>query len=377
MSWAAYHSQSELHAGQAEEALRQHDAEKAAALYRMAAEEETEALGCLEPEKPRTLGITAVSAAALWYKAKDLHQAQTLAYRGLSTQNLPPFAEQQLKELLQTIWSEEIRAKAGIKFTPGEVLVSVRGGDVVVGGAPLDLIVRKVDEVNRIFYRTIEMLLNRPFRRRGPPSSDIQEQFRPWLFQAATGSYQFAVRVEQPKQMELWPEARPEVQQITQTFLDIVRTTADDPQGVLADIVPDKEYRDTFLKLTRSLAPTGKTFERLEISSPSGIDSRPAVLISASRDIMNRAIRETRDADSRLKPVEEVVKLRGTLRGLQLDSDWIEINEGGEDHRRLKIYKVSDTVDDVIGPMVNHKVVVDAVMEPTGRYLYRDIEMEE
>ncbi len=377
MSWTEYHAQAEHYANLAEEAILSRNVDRATEFYCLAAAQETLALSDIDPEKTRTIGITAVSAAALWFKGRNLSQAQNAALRGLVIPNLPPFAQNELKELLQTVWSEEIRAKSGIEFTSGEVLVSVKGGEVVVGGAPLELILRKVDEVSRIFYRTIEMMLDRPFRRRGMPGPDILEQFRPWLFQAPPGSYQFAVRVERPKQLALFPEPAPQVEQITHKFLEIVRATTDDPQGALVEVVPDKEYRDTFLKLARGLAPTGKVFGQMEISSPSTIGSRPVVLIPASRETMNRAIRKARDEGRSENLTEEIIKLHGVLRGLQLDKDWLEINQGEEKPKLIKIYEAGEAVDDVIGPMVNHKVIVDAVLKPTKKYAYRDIQLEE
>ena len=49
-------------------------------------------------------------------------------------------------------------------------------------------------------------------------------------------------------------------------FLAILRASSEDPAGALNEIVPNDEYRTTFLKLTRNLAPTGKLFGRMEIT---------------------------------------------------------------------------------------------------------------
>jgi hypothetical protein len=376
MSWAIHHTQSEQYANRAEEAARLHDFNRAGELYKLAAEQETLALGELDRSKKKTLGITLVSAASLWYKAQDFRQAERIAYQGLSDESLPSFAVKQLQSLLQTLWSEEARRRAGVDFTEGEVLVSVSGGQVVIGGAPLELILTKVDEVGRMFYRTIELLLNRPFRKRGAPSPDIQEQFRPWLFQAAPGSYQFAVRVERPKQLTLFPEAAPYVDEITQKFLQIVRASVDDPQGELVNLVPNQEYRDVFLKLTRNLAPTGKVFGQLEIQSPTLVGQRPVVLMPASREVINKALRKP-ESEEIQKQGEELIKLRGILRGLQLDNDWIEIHETAGEQRLIRISETGDVIDDVIGPMVNRPVIVDVVKKSSTRYAYRDIQLDE
>lgn len=53
--------------------------------------------------------------------------------------------------------------------------------------------------------------------------------FKPCLFQAPAGSYQFAGRVQEPAQMELWESDRPKINQITGTFLQILHAGATAP----------------------------------------------------------------------------------------------------------------------------------------------------
>src|SRR4051794_6713854 len=113
MSWAEFHQQSERLASEAQTAA-QEAPERAHELYAKAAGLEAQALGELAPTKLRTIGITAVSAVALWFKARQFEEAQRLAYRVLSNEDLPPFASQQLQELLQAIWSEQVRQNATV-----------------------------------------------------------------------------------------------------------------------------------------------------------------------------------------------------------------------------------------------------------------------
>jgi len=374
MTWADHHTQSERFAADAELAARQGASERSRALYRLAAQAEAHALAELDVTKTRTLGITAVSAVALWYKARDYPQAQRIAHQWLATDLLPPFAVEQLQDLLQTMWSDLVRERAGVKFTGGEVLVSVKGGEIVTGGAPLDLIVRKVEEVRALLYRTAELLMRAPHRKRGPPSAEIQEMCRPWLFQAAPGSYQFVVRVQQPAQMDLFPDAAVQIEKIATTFLHIIKATADGPEDALAQVVPDLEYRATFLKLTRNLAPTGQVFSQLELRPFSATDVRPIILLPGSREAINHTLKKQRmpppDAATR-----EEVQLRGVLRALHLDQDWLEITiDNSTGQKPVRIYEAGETVDDVVGPMVNREVLIDAYVTRDGRHLLRDIQ---
>ena len=376
MNWAKYHSESEELASQAEAALKHGKLEEAKRFYNLAAEAEARALSVLDHTKKRTLGITAVSAASLYLKGKDFRKAEQIAYENLATNKLPSFAAEQLQAILQSIWNEKTFQKAGIEFVKGSVSVSVRGGLVVPGGAPLDLIHRKVDEVKNIFYRIIEMLLNRSFRRRGLPSSEIQEQFRPWLFQAAPGSYQFAIRVQKPSQISLFPDSTPEIEDVTQKFFEVVEASAQDTHEKLEKIVPNSEYRESFLKLTRNLAPTGKSFERLEIKSATDIEAAPIVFLPESRKAINKTLRASKKKTDEVFELKEE-QLSGILRALHLDKDWIEINIPEMDQKTVRIFQTGDVIDDIVGPMVNQRVLVDVFVKPDGTYLFRDIQSEE
>ena len=110
-----HHTRSEGYASQAEELYRQHKNGRAAELYHLAAEAEVNALENLDPNKTRTIGITAVSAASLYFKAQQFLMARKIAHKWLATGLLPPFAIEQLEEILQAIRYEESRVNSGIQ----------------------------------------------------------------------------------------------------------------------------------------------------------------------------------------------------------------------------------------------------------------------
>lgn len=377
MSWNEHHSLSERLASEAEMARRAGETSRAEDLYRQAAEEEAAAFKALGDDRQRTRGITAVSAVALWYKGHDYSAAEQLAHHCLAVTRLPQFATAQLRDLLQVIWTADAAEKAGVRFVTGDVLVSVRGGQVIHGGAPLDLIVQKVEGIQTVLFRTVEMLLARPFRKRGGPPADIQSMFRPWLFQAPAGSYQFAVRMEEPEQRELWDVGRPKVERVTETFFKVLRATSANPEEELPAVVPDTQYREAFLNLSRNLAPTGKTFERLEVRDASTPKEPIVTFVSTARQDLNAALRKLR-ARAATDEGEQVV-IHGVLRGLHLDKDWLEVTTADQlfgQGEHVRILEAGDALDDVVGPMVNKRVVVTAVHRGS-KIVYRDIEVEE
>ena len=305
------------------------------------------------------------------YKSGRLEQAEAAAHRFFASASLPSFAVEQLRSLLQTIWNDHAQKEAGITLFSGQVVVSVKGKDIVTGGAPLDLILNKIQGIQSLFYRTAEYLKSVPLRRHGPPSKELQELCKPWLFQSVPGSYQFAVAIQKPEQRELFPKDDPEPEVLTEKFLAILKAASQYPEGQLVDVVEDSAYRNTFLKMTRNLAPTGKGFDQLEIRDASA--TQTVLLLPGSRKLISSTLR-AQEVSGDFGNEHET--LRGNLRALHLDKDWLEIVVPDE-AEPIRIMGVRETVDDIIGPMVNHEVAV-RVSRPKGKTRYFvDIELEE
>lgn len=365
MNWLDFHRKSEQLSSDANVYKKRGDIELSLNLYRQAAEFEQEALSLIDNSKTRTLGIIAVSATSLWFKAKEYEKAQQLSYLILHKYNLPPFALQELQLLLQTIWTEQTKSTAGINFANEQLLVSVKGKEVVVGGAPLDLIVEKVQIIQSIFYRSIEFLRGLPHRKKGNPSKEIQESFRPWLFQAPPGSYQFSVAIQSPKQLDMFNQ-NIEATNLVENFLKIVKATIDSDDS-LSQLVPDKNYQSTFMKLSRNLSPNGKSFDRLEIRN---IDGSNSILITPEdRQTIGKRITSTTE-----KQIESKETLYGILRAVHLDKDWLDLNI---ENKSVHITDLRDTVDDVIGPLINKPVRVTVSKSSGHKFRFIDIEADE
>ena len=369
MSWLDEHRSSEQAAISAGIAKHNGDHVLALELFRVAAAHEQAALERLDQDKTRTRAITAVSAVSLWYKARDYCRAENLAISVLAGPDTPEFARNELRALVQAIWTENAKAQSGVEFLPGQVTVSVKGGEVVTGGAPLDLIVDKVQTIQAMFYRTIEYLSGRVHRRRGKPSRDILEACRPWLFQTAPGSYQFAVAIQTSNQLDLF-RAKIEPEQVAERFLQIVNASSVADQEQLKTLVPEESYRTTFVKLARNLAPDGKSFESMEFRV-SG-DRSPIEMGMEARQNIRKYLRETKPL--KREPESVSIEFKGILRALHLDEDWLEVIVDGETRR---VVGLEDAVDDVIGPMVNREVVVRAFSWTNGKFTYDDMEPAE
>ena len=377
MAWLDYHKYSEQLAAKAEILARDGDRDAAGRLYGEAAAAEQRALDSLDGDRWRTYGITAVSAVSLYYKSAQWDDAWFLAHRCLGVRHLPDFASRQLEDLL--VFIQLGRDDVGIGN--GRILVSIKGGEIRRGGAPMDLVLEKAQRMRSLLYRTVEYVRALPHRREAEPGGEIRGIYRPWLFQSAPGSYQFAVALQEVRQLELFRsgddgivqggDVSPEL--VVDRLLEILKACVESPDLGLSEVVSDSSYRSTFLKLTRDLAPTGRgIFARLDVYSAGG--GVPLILVPAVRGAINDAIRRIHAevAGSLVSDAPEE-ELRGVLRAVHLDRDWIEVMVNG---RNVRVERMGEEVDDRIGPMVNQPVVVRVV--PVGEaFHFRDVELDD
>jgi hypothetical protein len=374
VDWLTQHRRSEEFAARAHELLRHGDGSGAEASFRQAADAEEQALSLIDESKPRTLGIAAVSAVSLWYKGKDFDRASVLAHRCLARLAIVGGARDQLDDLLLTLYNERDKQRMSSQFLPGSVTVSVRGGEVLRGAAPLELIVEKVRTLQSIFFRVVEWQSKKPLRTRGGPTSDVCSSFEPWLVQEAPGSFQFSVAVKVNGQMDLFKAERLEAADIAKKFLDVVMTIATDTTGQASkELIPEDDYRGTFRKLIRNLTPTRGTFESMVISSKDR-DGTFVALDDSTRPRL-ASVLKAEQAKPDDAAGETPAEFTGVLRALDLDKDWLKVE--GNDGQQVEVKKLSQAVDDLIGPMVNKRVTVRAIKTQKGELRFSDIELSE
>ena len=347
MTWIEHHRESEQYASEAEIYARLGDEPNALAMYKKAAAAEKKALQEVNTtEKSRTYGITALSAVALYYKAKELDVARRLAHQCLSVEQLSESVSREIEDILDSIKMRDIG------LGDEQMIVSASGGEIIRGGGPLDIMVKKAQQMQALLYRTTEYLMKVPLRKRGTPDQRIQGSYRPWIFQAEPGSYRFKVALQSTRQLDMLEENIPS-EQIVGRLFDILKVCATSPSDELPKVVPDHDYAGTFLKMTRDLAPTPKgRFTQLDIRSSSADDI--IVLHSNIRIDISCALRNRQTPP----PDRKQETVRGILRALHLDQDWIEVSINDPSTETVRIDGAGDEVDDRIGPMVNQRVVV-------------------
>lgn len=349
------HEKAQELSAQAEIARSQGDRDTARRLYAQAAELELKGLRGLPADRLRSRGILAVSTAALLFKAALYERVETAIFSFLAGDLEPPYRDQ-LRELLQVTWEEQVLAQDQKQYNGSEILVALRGGRIGAGTAPADTAVHYLNGVNLLAFRVAELDAGLELRRHGPPPREIQAAFEIRATQPTSGSYRFSIRFVEPVQRDLFADARPikipDAQRVSSIVKQVFRAITRNDPAAITEAVAREDYRLALVRLARNVFPVGDALTEVEIRTASDSPTEAVYLRPEQRKHASDAIRKLSPLPR--EPESEQETIVGTLRALDLDHTWLEIrSESGEPCR---VRTGPNELDDVIGPMVNRKV---------------------
>ncbi len=323
-------------------------------LYAEAAANEELALGTVdETHHSRTFGVIGVNAASLFYRAQEYSKAEEIALRLVQTSSLPDFARTQLKYLIQEIWSAQ-SAITSLNPNHPVIEVALRGEAIGYGLAPLDVVMSKLDSIQKLVYRTAEYLGNRTFRARGPVPLDIKQACQPFMSQPLPGSYRFYIQLQSFESVEnVLNVSSPEPTEVASKLMAVLSVISKGPsQDDLNVQVVEPRYRDTLVKLVRNLVPTGEDIDEIEFRYDSSGLPITTIFTKATMSIIKDLLEPQALLDS--KGLGMRGTLVGTLRAPHLDEFWLELTLDDGQRQRCDIHGL--LLDDIVGPMVNHRV---------------------
>ncbi len=347
-------------------------AQEAQRLFSEAAKHEAAALASVPSDRTRTRSILSVSVASLLYKGALLDESEKAIFQYLALGDLDSWADTQLRELLQVVTDERLlKANLARRYSGESITVALRGGEIGAGTGPLDLILDKASGFRSLLYRMAEWVGQFPLRRHGPPPKELQDLVYARATEPAVGSYRLEVRLTEPIQPDLYHPTRVPPAELSDRLFDFLEClTAGTPKD-LEELVPQPDYLRALLQLTRNIVPGGKRVRELGIYRQKQ-DTLQSVYLT---DGLPPRIREAIPKQVK-SPTEEHTTIQGVLRALHLDRNWLELTL--EDGTHFICDTVPEMLDDVVGPMVNRRVLVMGPMRQKrgkNRLLVAEIEL--
>lgn len=356
--------QSEELAFQAERAARAGRLDEAAGLFAEAAALEAKIARAVPHSDTRVRGVLAVSAVALWYKARRYDDAQQLACEFLSEpHNIDDPSRRELRALLERCWRDQETAQvcgAGGQFEPLEIKLA--GGEIQAGVAPAASVRDRQSLSSALLIRTAEWLSEKPFRVRGEASRDISRRFRVLEAPARAASYGLRLYVAVSGQPQLPVIAELTPRAVVDTFLQIARAAQASDQ-VLADLIPDAQYRAAFLAGFRDLAPDGALVGTVTFEHPTWDAAIPKTIYEPRhREEMTRRLAPV-TTGGRVRSVEGMLKVVN----LKARAPSIEIvaGQGPATHISIDVDRFEESVREKLNKYV--KVVFEERARARGK----------
>jgi hypothetical protein len=277
-----------------------------------------------------------------------------------------------MKALLEAVWEEEIAKAANVRYSGQEVALSLKGGPVGMGTAPVDLALHTLSVSNNFASRLVEWSAGKAFRPSGPAGRDVLANVFARATQPAQGSYRFTIRFMEPRQKRLFEAVPFNPAEVARTFLDLTRAIAEGDARLVTEIVPKGPYRLALAKLSRNLFPSKATGATLEIRKADDSPLHTVRLTHEHRAAATAVVR-TLSPKPPKESAERVVK--GVLRALDLNRRWLRIEPPHDQPVKCET-RPNLILDDVIGPMVNRRVVARVAERSGGRLVLLDVELE-
>lgn len=348
-------------------------------LFRKAALLEMEAAFNLsiDPESEPSRSILFRSAASLAYDAEDYKLADRLVASGLA--GFPPAEiEKELKDLYEDINFMRHAEAEGIEISDDGLVMTIAGQATFYGGTEVDRIVKRLERLQKEFYRTVERLMGFEFRTERPVDAKLKDKFNLYLDTQFASSFGVYLLVGAPKnQRYLFPEfdIKEDVDgtAVIKEVMQCLQILESAEPEQLREKISDEAYYDDFVAFAKQLAPDGQQIKTVSLRSGAYENQKPLYLRKTKEQIkMSLPNIEEQDDDEEIKPITLTGNLsrankpaKGKFGSVGLDSF--------EFGKKVTIKVPIGLIKDTVQPYFDETVIITGY-EKNGQYYLREID---
>ncbi len=261
---------------------------KAVELFKQALHHECKAANSLSIDinNEPTRSILFRSSASLAQNSNEFDLAERLIANGLA--GFPPHEiKEELKNLYEDVNFMRHLSIKGISLTKDQWVMSLSGNSTRFGGTAADQLMMRVDRISSLFYRTVERLLNRPYRFQGGVSKEIKEGYGLYINAFVPGSFSVSFQVGRPNpQLKIFPDFVPlKPSDVIDEIFNCFELFEEDKPEELKEKIEDEMYHDNFVGLAKQMAPDGEDIKLVGFNSIIEGKERPVALRKKRREI--------------------------------------------------------------------------------------------
>ncbi len=344
-------------------AKRNGDSDAFAKFSRQALEPETEAANLLKDnfEAEPSRSILYRSAASIAIDCKEYRQAEKLISMAL-VGNPPNEIAEELRDLLEKVHFNRHLELKNVDLTESEMQMTMSGSAVSYGTVLTEAFIDRVKDFERIIYRTVERLLEKTFRERGPTDKSIQDGYSLYMTAPRAGS--FAVTLQLGKQMKL-----PGIDLSSDVFdevIDCFELINSGKEKELKEKISEDSYYLSFVSLAKRIAPDGEKVSMVGLTKVRGGKEIKLALTKKRKEIL--LLPETKELQEGVKS-KQVVEVQGRLCFAD-DRNQKRTIQIEESNGLTRIIIVPEgMLDDIVKPLWDEIVVVKGYQEKNKIYL--------
>ena len=298
----------------------------------------------LEP----TRSVLFRSAASLAYECGEYRESEKLISQALIG-NPPQEIIEELRDLLEQVnFSRHLRLK-NISIEKDEMQLSLSGGDIGLGWAPSELFIGRIKDFERVIFRTIERLANKPFREHGSTSKDIQDGFSLFLVAPRAGS--FAVTLRLGRQLA-FPEMD-QTKEIIDEIMHCFRLLSEGKEKDIKERINSDSYYHNFMALAKRIAPDGEKIKQVGLTVQRDGIEKSISLQRTKKEIQTISPKETDVSIS-----ETFVKVEGRLLFADGTREEGEIQLVNKNNEHFTIVVPEGMMTDIVRPLWDNEVIV-------------------
>lgn len=243
------------------------------------------------------------SAASLALELRQLREAERLVARALSA-DPPPVIADELRDILEQVYFSRHLDLRGMILAPDELQMSLAGEAVGFGLARTERFLKRLDDVQKLIYRTAERKIGSKFREESGPAKAVRSELEVYVSAPRPASFAVTFRLARPHMQELaFPELQPaQVLSEILSCLDLVNRGEDQ---ALRGRISEEKYLRNFRALAKQIAPDGREINLVGFTTPHAEGERRLEFTRPSRQIAVDAFRPDEDGSK--------VELRGRI----------------------------------------------------------------
>lgn len=338
-------------AGYAFLARRDGDHEKFVALSRSAYEKEAKAarLVASEDSEP-TRSVLHRSAATLAFHCGEYREAERLIATALAG-NPPEVIADELRELSEKVNFERNLKSAGIQLDENELQLSVQGSEIGFGLAPVQSIMARVADIEKLAQRTVGYKSGHKYT--DTLSSNIRKNYGLYLSALTPGSFNVVLKLGHVRQQTLPGFADfTDFDEILDALIENIELLNQRRYELLQQNIPDPAYFRNFVGIAKKMAPDGGSVSAVGLRAMIGGRQRQVSFERSQSDIPNLKVDKAADE---LQLTDEILNVEGVLKYADaLKTNQVKLLD--EDDKKWTITVPEGLMRDVVRPCFDKKV---------------------